>query len=478
MSKYTHEIKREENAKIMLTIHVPKDIVMETYNSSVKEIAKKAEVKGFRKGKVPINILEQKFGDSLRAEATEKIIQAAVKAVLEDVEEKPLYYSQPKLEETAHDNPLDSLINPNREYSFTISYDTEPKIELGGISNLELTNYIINISEEDIAQELSRLQERNAIKTDKNDPIVEGDEVIFSVVTLDNEGNEIADTQRSDINTTIGADGFSHEFDNDLLGMKSGDEKIVHKNLTSSSENNNEDNQEEQTTSIKIKVSRVRESELPSLDDEFAQDVRDDCNTMDELKVHLKKDLEDRAQRLVFDIHKKEMINYLVANSKYEIPESDIDMHVMYSWRQFVQKNGGDEKAIIKLLEKSGTPQDKIMEMWRPGAKSVVAEEYIVNELIKKEGSELNDAEIEEYLKKTYEKMGSDYQTILNYYKDNDQMPQLKRQIQEEKVFAHSIPTVKKIGEKQMTFSELVAYIQEEEQARHAHSHDEEHNHE
>ena len=126
------EIEKLENSAVKLTVTIEQQALKEEYDKLLKKYTKEAHIKGFRKGKAPAAVLERKFGEGIRQEAAANCIENGLKEVFEEIEEKPLPYVTPQLE--------DEELNPDleKDLTFTVTYDTFPEIQLGDYKGLEL----------------------------------------------------------------------------------------------------------------------------------------------------------------------------------------------------------------------------------------------------------------------------------------------------------------------------------------------------
>lgn len=469
MSSYTHEIKREADARVVLTIHTPQDMVSETYTNAIKEVAKKAYIKGFRKGKVPHTIIEQKFGDSIRAEATDTLISNAMKEVLETVDMKPLPYSRPQLENNNEEN-TDLIIDPQKAYSFSISYDTEPKVTLGDISQCAVSKLEFKISDDDIASELQNIQERNAITSDKEGTISEGDIVTCTSFEIDENGQDIDESKRENTAITIGGHQGIYDIDTDLIGMKKDEEKIITKTYDETYKP--ETLLAGKTIKLSVHIISIRIKELPAIDDELAQDVDETYQTLEDLKKHIKTQLEDRATYIIEDITRQEIITYLINTSEVEVPGAAIDYQVYASWQQFVEQYGGDEDMIMKGLSQMGNTKESLMEQWRPDAKKQVREQLITSKLIENNNIEISDEAVTEKVREESEKTNQNYDDIMKYYTEHNILSQIKYDMKQKKAFNDSLQHTIVKEEKTVSFSELQALSDTMKQHEHAHEHE------
>jgi len=118
------QVEKRDNANVKLTVTLDKDYVSGEYDKLLKDYAKKAHIKGFRPGKVPPKVLEAKYGESLKAETAQTVLEEALRSVFEEIEEKPLPYSQPALEEEPE-------LSFDSDMSFAVTYDVFPEVEPG-----------------------------------------------------------------------------------------------------------------------------------------------------------------------------------------------------------------------------------------------------------------------------------------------------------------------------------------------------------
>ena len=149
-----------DNSEVTLTITVVSSHIKQTYEKIILDFSKKANLKGFRKGKVPTNVIIRKFGESILSETTEKIVQNGFEEALKEKAPKPLQFKPPKVE-------IKDKISLDKNFGFLVTYDTYPEIELGEFQKLELVQPEPKISEEDIQKELLRIQEQNSTIVDK-----------------------------------------------------------------------------------------------------------------------------------------------------------------------------------------------------------------------------------------------------------------------------------------------------------------------
>src|SRR6056297_414398 len=193
------DVKNLEKSSVKLTVTVDGAEARKKYDELLKKYAKTAHIRGFRKGKVPVAILEQKYGDGIRQEAAIEIIDTGLQEALEDIDQKPLPYSQPRL-----DNEDSIDLELDKDFTFSVIYDVYPEIEVGEYKGLEIEAPDVKVTKKDEARELAKIQDQNSMVVEKEAGGVEKDDVItIDYVELDEEGNEKDDTSRKDFVFTV-----------------------------------------------------------------------------------------------------------------------------------------------------------------------------------------------------------------------------------------------------------------------------------
>ena len=311
-----------EHSKVRMTLTVPASDVRGEYDAMMNEYVREARVDGFRKGHVPASVLERKFGESLKAEAMGRVIEKAVEEGLKASERQPLTYEPPTLEgEPAFD--LD------KDFAFSVTFDAYPAFELPSLDGVEIEVPAVAVGDEDIARELEDIRQRNAIVVEKDGPAQTGDIVTVNFVELGEDGAELAGTARQDFSFEIGKNLNLYKFDDEIAGMKAGDEKLISKTFPEDYEYS-----EYAGKSVKIKVSvtKVKKQDLPNLDDELAQDVSEKYKTLDDLKTAVKTQLTEALETKLRRTRENAIIDELLKKTTVSIPQSMLAAELAMRW--------------------------------------------------------------------------------------------------------------------------------------------------
>ena len=381
-------IKEKENSSVELSVTIKQDFLAESYKKILQKYMKSLQLPGFRKGKAPANVLEQKFGTSMKEEAVYTSIDEAVQKALQEVESKykPLPYSQPSL---VDEKDLNLVID--KDLTFAVTYDIMPIFELPEYTKLEIEVPKVEISEADVDEELKRLQDQNALVIDKSEPIAKGDIVTIDIVELDGDGNEIEESKRDDFVFTVGSGSSTYKFDDDVIGLKTGESKTVKKA---------KDEESKEEVSFKISVKQVKFRDIPDLDDEFAQDVSEEYKTVADLKKGTKEKLTTDAENVLKGVKLEKVIEKILENVKIEVPKSMVDMEVESSWRRFVSQWGMSEEQVLQFLEMQGQTKETFSATWREPAEKELTKQLLIEKIKEKENFEIANEELESELEK------------------------------------------------------------------------------
>jgi trigger factor len=414
------------NAERKLTITVDKKTVKKEYDELLNKYAKTAMIKGFRKGKVPPEVLERKFGDSIRAEVEQQVLEEGLKEAFDQVEEKPIPYARPVLD-------AEPEFDLSKDYSFSVRYDVFPEITLGEYKGVEVEVPKVSITKEDEERELKAIQEQNALVVDKTEGTVAKDDIAtVDYWEVDDDGNEVPETRREDYVFTVGSGYNYYKFDDDIVGMGIGDEKIIDKEY---GDDVDIEELKGRKKRVKVHVKSLKQRDIPEIDDDLAQDVSDKFETLDDLK----KDIRDRLQKSL-DARLKEMkssslLDQIVEKSTLEVPASMVDAELSGMWRQFVQRFQIEEEQVLQLLQAQGRTQEQLLEEWRPEAEQRVRRQLILGKLIEAEGIEPTDEDVNSRLESQAEGTSMGVEQIRDYYEKNNLMEYLRQQVAEEKLF-------------------------------------------
>ena len=427
----TKEITRLEKSRVKLSVTIGKDDVRSEYDGLLSEYTKNIQIPGFRKGKVPQNVLIRKFGDELKNEALGKIIEKSAEELFKDEsfprESKPLPYSTPEVQ----DEPKLDL---DSDLHFSLAYDVLPVVKVEKWEGIEVEVPEITVDDEDLNRELEVIRDRNSIVLDKDEgqTAVSGDVLTVNYCELSETGEILEDTKREDFTFTLGSGYNIYKFDDEVTGMKKGETKEFTKTFP---EDFDDKALAGKTKKLKVTLSALKLKKLPDLDDDLAQDVDEKFKTLDDLRNSIRDRLNKDLDRRLRNIKINNILEKIMENTPVEIPESMIRVELDSRWRNLARRLNTDSDGLYRMMGNSADGAQSILEEWKPDAIKGLHSRLIVETLIEDLKLEASDDEAEKELEKQAAESGSEPEDVKKYYESEQMREYLKEDIKEKKFF-------------------------------------------
>lgn len=420
-------IEKLEDSAVKLSVTIPSDEVRTAYDELVRKYAKSAQIKGFRKGKVPRDILERKFGEGFRAETLQNLVESALGEAFSEIEERPLPYVQPSLVEE------DLELDPESPLSFSVVYDVFPEVVPGKYEGLTVTEPKVKITKDDEDQEIETLRQQNALVIEKEEGVVsEGDIVTMTFEEIDSDDNGIADTRREDFTFTVGEGHNYYHLDTEVTGMSKGETRIVEKDYSDDFEHEELRGEKKR---LRVTVVQIKQRDVPDLDDEFAQDVSDEFETLDDLRKDVRRRLEANVEQRIRAKKIDELVNLIVGDSTIPVPASMITTELESNWRGLAEQYRATPEQLEQLLALQGKTREELFEDWKPSATERLKRSLLVQKLIEIEQIEASDEEAEQRIREDANERKADPEQVLEYYRNNNMLSYVKQDLAERKLF-------------------------------------------
>ena len=422
------EIKHLDKSNVMLSITVPKDDIQAKYNEMMKEYTKTLQLPGFRKGKVPRDVLEKKYSEALKGDAMGRIMESAMQEVFKEENmprsEKPLPYSTPELQG-------EPVLDLEQDLRFSVIYDVLPEVKLSQWKGLSAEYSYAEVEESDISKELEELRERNAIIMDRDEATAaaSGDVVTVDYMIYEENGEppeeSNTDNQREDFTFTLGAAANAFKFDDDIIGMKKGEKKefqkkfdddfVIHKLAG-------------HTRKVEISLTSLKEKKLPDLDDDLAQDVDEKFKTFDDLKNSVKQRLQNKLDARLRDKKINELLKIIMESAPVVIPESMLNAEIEGRWRR-VARYYNTSIENIRHMMRIGEKEDQ----WREEAQKALHSRLIIETLMEEQKIEVSDEDLEKEFESIAAANDVSIEEIKKHY-DENALLYLKEDIKEKKI--------------------------------------------
>ena len=441
--KVTKKIEKLENSSVKLTVTIGKADVAASYNEVVAKYAKNIQIPGFRKGKVPVSVLERKYGDALKNDAVSEIVEKALGDIFEEMDknksdDRPLPYSQP----TIDDIPL---LDTTKDLTFAVKYDVFPQVEVKNFDGIEIKVPEVKITDDDLKEELEAIRQRNAMVLDKKDDevVAKDDIVTVNYCELDDKDAEIAGSQRQDFVFTVGTEQNIYKFDNEIIGMKKGETKDLTKEVDGVNKK------------VRVTVTAVKVRNVPELDDELAQDVSDKYNNLEDMKNDIKKNLETALENKLKEIKANSLLEQLVEKNPVEIPASMVKAELDSRFRMMAQQFQTTTEQLEKMLTSAGQKKEDMLTQWTGDAEKMLKSRIIVESLLKEKDISVTAEEIEAEYEKIAAGAGVSVEEVKKHYEDPRSKEYLEDDAKEQKLYTMLFEQVKVSKGEKTTFAEL-----------------------
>jgi len=385
--------KKLDNAKMELQVEVPQEKVEEEYKKVFKSIQQKAKIDGFRQGKVPINIIEQRFHDIADNEAAENLLKVAYFDALNEKGYTPI--GPPEFDFNS--------IDRNKPFNCTITFEVPPSVELLDYKGLSAEQQNAKVTDKDIDREIEDLRDKHAtISKKEDDGVVEkGDQVAVQMKRIDNVDKEEVDSvEYRPFTLVVGKSREDYTIDKDLPGMKVGDEKEI--KVKYPKDYSVEELKGEKVTYL-VKVDEINKRDLPELDDEFAKDIGE-YETLDEMKTKIRENLERYVEEKSKADVKSKLLKEIVENSTFDIPETMISKEMESIFQRVQERVGYFAQDINEFASVLNMDVNELSEKMREEAAKSIKTTLVLAEIAKKEELQASEEEYKKVIQQIAEK--------------------------------------------------------------------------
>ena len=378
--------EKKEGNEGTLTITVSKERFDEALDAAFKKVVKDVSLPGFRKGRIPRNIFENRFGvESLYQDAVDIVLPDAYSEAVEQTEIFPVDQPSIDIEE----------IEKGKDLVFVCDVTVKPEVELGEYKGIEYENETIEVTEEEVDEALKTLQDSQAELILKEEgAVAEGDTVVIDFEGF--LGDEPFEGGKGENHSLeIGSGQFIPGFEEELIGEETGAETEV--NVTFPEEYHAEDLAGKEAT-FKVKIHEIKGKEVPELDDEFAKDVDDEVETLAELRE--KKEAELKQQKeTAFENQKREtIIEKVTENATIDIPEAMVDAELNNMLGEFEQNLQMQGMTLENYFQFSGQSEEELKGQMKEDAEKRVKTNLTLEAIFEAENLEVSDDLVDEEL--------------------------------------------------------------------------------
>lgn len=388
MEVFIHDsnLGKKEGNEGLLQVSVPAEEVDKALDQAFKKVVKQLNVPGFRKGKVPRQIFEQRFGvEALYQDAVDILLPKAYSEAVQETGINPV--DQPEIEVTQ--------IEKDQPFTFDATVIVEPEVQLGDYKGLEIEKQNTEVTEDEFNKAVEqRLDAMTDMVVKEDGQVEEGD-----TVNLDFDGyvdgEQFEGGQAEGYDLEIGSGMFIPGFEEQLVGLKVGEEKEVE--VTFPEEYHAEELAGKPAV-FKTKINEIKAKEVPELDDELASELDSNANNVEEFKANLRQQLEEQKKTDAENAQKEEAITLATDNATIDIPEAMVRTEqdrMMSEFAQRIQQQGLDLNTYFQI---SGQSEDDLREQMKEDAELRVKTNLTLAAIADAENIEVTDEDVDKEL--------------------------------------------------------------------------------
>jgi trigger factor len=412
-----------------LTVEVPFEELKPSLDAAYKKIAQQINVPGFRKGKVPPMVIDRQIGRGpVLDEAINEALPKLYVQALQDNDIEPL--AQPEIDITKFED--------NESLEFTAEVDVRPEITLPELEGLEVTVDDVEVTDEDVDTQVKNLRERFATLNEVDREAADGDFVVMDLKAM-KDGEVVEGAEASGMSYQIGRGGMLDGLDEALTGMKAGEEKTFGSNLVGG-------DQQGLDVEVEVKVSAVKEQELPELDDEFAQ-TASEFDTAEELVADVRTRLE-RGKRLEQAAAARDAVLEKVLDLiEIPLPDALVDAELKARRENIQQQLMYAGMTLEQYLETESQTLEEFETDLEQRTRDAVAAQFVLDEVAKKEQIGVEQQELSEHIMRRAQQSGQDPNEFAQHMVEHNHIPEMVSEVVRGKALATIVEQAKVVDE-------------------------------
>ncbi|ADD76162.1 Tig [Pantoea ananatis LMG 20103] len=414
-----------------ITITVASDSIESAVKKELVDVAKKVRIDGFRKGKVPMNIVAQRYGASVRQDVLGDLMtRNFVDAIIKE-----------KINPAGAPNYVPGEYTEGQDFTYAVEFEVYPEVELKGLENIEVEKPQVQVTDADVDTMLETLrkQQANWIETDAAAGAEDRATIDF---TGSVDGEEFDGGKASDFVLAMGQGRMIPGFEEGVVGHKAGETFTIDVKFP---DDYHAENLKGKDAKFEIVLKKVETRELPELTEEFIKRFGVEEGSVDGLRAEVRKNMERELKGAIRNRVKTQAIDGLVDANPIDVPAALIDSEIDVLRRQAAQRFGGDEKQALELPR----------ELFEEQAKRRVVVGLLLGEVIRTHELKAD----EDRVKVLIEEMASAYedpQEVIEFYSKNNELMNNMRNVALEEQAVEAVLAKAKVSEKETNFQELM----------------------
>lgn len=407
--------------RVKLSVEVPFEELKPSLDAAYKKIGQQISVPGFRKGKVPATIIDQRVGrNAVLVEAVNDALPELYTKALEENDITPL--SQPELQ-------VDEL-EDGTDLAFTAELDVLPKIELPEYHGLTADVDEISVQDSDVDEQLERLRQRFGTLQPVERPAQSGDFVTIDLAAA-KDGEPIEEAQAAGMSYQIGSGTMLEGLDDALEGLSAEDEATFESTLVGGE-------YRDQPVDVTVKVAAVKEQELPELDDEFAQ-TASEFDTVEELEADLREQVTRSARLTQAAAARDAVLQKLLTLVDVPLPDAAVEDEKGNRSQQMTEQLSYAGMTMAEFLESEGQTPEEFAEQLDNRVREAMVAQFVLDQIAQVEQMGVDEGELTQQLMRRAQQAGVSPEQYVKHAMDHNHLPEIVGEVRRGKALAHVV---------------------------------------
>ncbi|AHF98013.1 hypothetical protein DESACE_06020 [Desulfurella acetivorans A63] len=412
------KVEKVQPSKRKMFIKVPIQKVQKTKEDIINHLKKTVNIKGFRKGKVPKEIILKNYGKDIDEDVKRDLLEEGYRFCVSEnnlsVVSDPIFLNVKDFNEEG--------------FYFEVEVEVKPDIELKEYKGIKVSQKPYEVSQEDIDKSIKQLKSAFSSLEDSHEEAKLNDVVVFDIKAKDVQtGEEIKDLTGKDLYVQLGTNQLISEVENAIVGMKENDEKTI--TVTFSQEHSIKSVAGKQVE-LTITLKNIKKVIEPELNDEFAQKINKDFKTVNDLIEDIKKRLAENKRLQEIERQKEEILEKLLDSHDFELPQTVVSKETSNLIMDFV-KNAYYRGIDLKQEEYKPA---KLRERFEPEAVKRVKATFLLLEIADKENIDVSGEEVRNAIEKEANISGKSFEQLYKEYEEKGMLPLIKVDLLSDKV--------------------------------------------
>ncbi|MCA1730405.1 MAG: trigger factor [Actinobacteria bacterium] len=414
----TANVTKLEDNRVLIEVEVPPEAVKKGVEAKVRELSKQVKVPGFRPGKAPRRVIENRVGrDYIYMEALQDSLPAWYSAAVVENDLRPI--DTPKID-------FDGTLDEQEGFKFSATVEVRPEATLGEYKGVEVPKREVEIEDENVNGALEEFQDQFAtLAAVENRPVQEGDFVVLDYKGEGLSGGAVEGAEAEDYMMEVGGGELLEEFEQNLVGMSAGERKQFGVTFPPDYE---EESLRGQSVLFRVHLKEVKERELPSMDDEFAKEASE-FETMEEFRAAVRKQLEEALEQRVEAEFRGMVLDEVAGKAEVRVPDVMVDEkaeEMADSFERTVRAQGIEPEQYYQL---AGSTREEVKERVRDDAADTVKKELVLEAVAVAEGITADEHEVMHQIEHLAENTGRSPQEIAETMRRNGTYALLEEEI-------------------------------------------------